>query len=239
MKLKTLIKKCLYGYRGTSDTYIEYLKKNGASIGEDVTIFNPRETSISMLEMHMLEIGNHVKMTGPIRIITHDYSWSVIKRKYGVIFGNQKKVTIGNNVFIGHGATILCGTDIGDNTIIGANAVVTGHLEGNAVYAGNPARKIMSLDEYYNKRKNRQLNEAVDFVLQYEKRFGEMPPREKLCEYFFLFESGKDAMPEKFLSQLRLMGNYEESVLKLENGSLRQFDGYEEFIKYCKLRNEY
>ena len=28
-----------------------------------------------------------------------------------------------------------------------------GNLEGNAVYAGNPARKLMSLEDYYEKRK--------------------------------------------------------------------------------------
>lgn len=40
-------------------------------------------------------------MTGPVTILTHDYSWSVLKKKYGIIYGNQRKTVIGNNVFIG------------------------------------------------------------------------------------------------------------------------------------------
>ena len=49
-------------------------------------------------------------MTGPVTILTHDYSWSVLKKKYGIIYGNQRKTVIGNNVFIGGGATILGGS---------------------------------------------------------------------------------------------------------------------------------
>lgn len=52
-----------------------------------------------------------------------------------------KKVKIDNNVFFGYGCKILCGTTIGNNCIIGAGAVVTGNVEDNSIYAGNPARK--------------------------------------------------------------------------------------------------
>ena len=54
-------------------------------------------------------------------------------------------VYIGNNVFIGMGATILMGADIGDNCIIGAGSVVKGTIPPNSVVAGNPARVICKL----------------------------------------------------------------------------------------------
>lgn len=54
---------------------------------------------------------------------------------------NPHLLIIGNNVFIGGGATILGGSHIGDNVIIGANSVVSGNVDSNSVYAGNPARK--------------------------------------------------------------------------------------------------
>ena len=88
-----------------------------------------------------MTIGNDVQITDPVTILTHDYSWSVLKKKYGIIYGNQRKTVIGNNVFIGWGATILGGSHIGDNVIIGANSVVSGNVDSNSVYAGNPARK--------------------------------------------------------------------------------------------------
>ena len=61
------------------------------------------------------------------------------------------KIRIGNNVFIGANVTILPGTTIGNNCIIGAGSVVKGICEDNYVYAGNPARKIISIDEYIKK----------------------------------------------------------------------------------------
>lgn len=55
-------------------------------------------------------------------------------------------VLIGNNVFIGANSVILPGTKIPDNVVIGASSLVKGVLEGNAIYAGNPARLIKSLN---------------------------------------------------------------------------------------------
>ena len=45
----------------------------------------------------------------------------------------------------------LCDTRIGDNVVIGANSVVTHDLPSNGVYAGNPAKRICSFDEYKEK----------------------------------------------------------------------------------------
>src|SRR5215468_2030413 len=49
---------------------------------------------------------------------------------------------IGNDVFIGAGATILGPIKVGDGAIIGANAVVLSDVPPHAVAAGNPARII-------------------------------------------------------------------------------------------------
>lgn len=57
-------------------------------------------------------------------------------------------VSIGNHVFIGYGATILCNTRIGDNVIIGAGSVVAGDIPSGCVYAGNPARFIKTTEEF-------------------------------------------------------------------------------------------
>jgi serine O-acetyltransferase len=49
---------------------------------------------------------------------------------------------IGNDVFIGAGATILGPVKIGDGAIIGAHALVLHDVPPHAVAAGNPARII-------------------------------------------------------------------------------------------------
>ena len=231
MNLKNKIKVLILGPKATEESYIKHLKKCGVKVGKGVKIFRPFHTNIDTQNPHLLTIGNYVQMTGPVTILTHDYSWSVLKKKYGYIYGNQKKTIIGNNCFIGWGATILGGTTIGNNVVIGANSVVSGKVESDFVYAGNPARKLMSLEDFRKKREQRQLQEAKNFVLEYKSRFNRYPVESEMDEYFFLFKSEK--LPDTFTRQLKLMGNYEESLRGLETNNFK-FSSFDEFINYCK-----
>ena len=49
---------------------------------------------------------------------------------------------IGNDVWIGDGATILSGVTIGDGAVVGARAVVAQDVPPYHVVAGNPAREV-------------------------------------------------------------------------------------------------
>jgi len=49
--------------------------------------------------------------------------------------------TIGNDVWIGHGAYVAAGVTIGDGAVVAAQAVVTRDVAPYAVVAGNPARQ--------------------------------------------------------------------------------------------------
>jgi phosphonate metabolism protein (transferase hexapeptide repeat family) len=53
-----------------------------------------------------------------------------------------KRVTIGNDVWIGHGAVVMPGLSIGDGAVVGANAVVTRDVEPFSIVAGVPARHL-------------------------------------------------------------------------------------------------
>ena len=55
-------------------------------------------------------------------------------------FPDKGDMTIGNDVWIGFGATLMPGISVGDGAIIGARAVVTEDVPPYAVVAGNPAR---------------------------------------------------------------------------------------------------
>lgn len=224
------IKKLILGYRASSDVYINFLRKQGIEIGNNVRIYRPFNTTIDFQNPHLLTIGNDVQITGPVTILTHDYSWSVLKKKYNYIYGNQRKTKIGNNVIIGWGATILGGSHIGDNVIIGANSVVSGKIEPDSVYAGNPARKIMSLEAFKEKREKRQLSEAKSYVLEYKKKYGSIPSESQLSDYFFLFRRNDDI--EQFHKNMTLMENYDDSLKVLKNHKPK-FNNYKEFIKYC------
>lgn len=54
-------------------------------------------------------------------------------------------VVIGNKVWIGANATVLPGVRIGDNSIVGAGAVVTKDVPANTVVVGSPARVVRML----------------------------------------------------------------------------------------------
>ena len=47
--IKRLINRVFYGYRCDSDTYLNHLRRLGAKIGSDVTIFASKKTSIDIL----------------------------------------------------------------------------------------------------------------------------------------------------------------------------------------------
>ena len=55
---------------------------------------------------------------------------------------NKGKTIIGNDVWIGFGATIMSGVKIGNGAVIGAKAVVANDIPDYAIAVGNPAKVI-------------------------------------------------------------------------------------------------
>jgi serine O-acetyltransferase len=58
------------------------------------------------------------------------------------------QITIGNNCYIGTGATILGPVTIGNNVTIGAGAVVTKDVPDGAMVVGVPGRVIMKHNRF-------------------------------------------------------------------------------------------
>lgn len=151
MNIKTIIKKIVYGHKCNSDTYVKYLRRKGLKIGEGCFFYSPEHSLIDETSLKFIEIGELVQVTRGVIILGHDYAYSVLGNVYYDLPRPQKMTLIGNNVFIGMNAIILNGVEIGDNVIIGAGSVVSQNCPSNGVYAGNPAKYVCSLDEYYKK----------------------------------------------------------------------------------------
>ena len=235
--IKRIISKFMYKYRNTSDDYLKFLKKNGVEIGENIIIYYPHETVIECNNPHLLKIGSNVRLTGPVTILTHDYSVFVLNNlSRGRIFGKQKKTTIGNNVFIGWGATILAGTTIGNNVIIGANAVCSGLIESNSVYAGNPAKKIMSIDQYKEKVEKNQIKDMINIYEAYVERFNKRPPETIFHEYFQNFTNQYESCNIVFQKKMKDEGNLEENKKYLNNNK-PYFKNYDEFCNYIERKD--
>lgn len=81
----------------------------------------------------------------------------------------KRHPTIGNNVLIGAGAKVLGPFKVGDNTKIGANAVVLREVEDNSTVVGVPGRVVRK-----EKRKNHLLKSSLtrwDFPTRLQCRF--------------------------------------------------------------------
>ena len=74
-----------------------------------------------------------------------DADWHGIYERATPI-GETRPIILRENVWIGDGATICKGVEIGANTIVGAGAVVTKSMPANVVAAGNPAKVVKTLD---------------------------------------------------------------------------------------------
>ncbi|MEA4821509.1 2,3,4,5-tetrahydropyridine-2,6-dicarboxylate N-acetyltransferase [bioreactor metagenome] len=140
-----IILRMLKEYFYMRDT-VKYAKKLGVKVGENCKILaNPRKVFGS--EPWLINIGNHVEITANVQFVTHDGGVWTLREEYPNIdvFG---PIRVGNNVFIGIGATILPNVRIGDNCIIGAGSVITKDIPSNSVVAGAPAKLIKTFGEY-------------------------------------------------------------------------------------------
>ena len=87
--IKNVCKKFIYGNKASSESYIKYLRTIGMKIGEETTIYVPIKTQIDTTRPWMIDIGNNVKITEGVTILTHGFDWSVLKMVYGDILGSS------------------------------------------------------------------------------------------------------------------------------------------------------
>lgn len=169
---------------------IRALQKAGVDIPDDVIIAEPRTLKVDLTRPSLIRIGHGVKINVNFEILTHDAAIMVIRKVYNDFLPSSGKVTIGNNVYFGRNVTVLKGCDIGDNCIIGFGSVVMGKIPANSVAAGCPAKVICTLEEYYERRKKKCINEAFEYARSIQERLHRRPVPADFWEEFPLFVSG-------------------------------------------------
>ena len=127
---------------------IGYVRKEGLKIGKNCVI----ESFNFGTEPYLIAIGNHVEIATNVTFITHDGATWVLREnpKYRDVI-RYGKITIHDNVFIGHGSVILPGVEIGENVVVGAGSVVTKNIPSNSIVAGSPAKVLSTFEEYAEK----------------------------------------------------------------------------------------
>lgn len=152
MSIKRLIQKLVYRLRG--ELALDTLIDMGLTVGKGISI----QQGVNLDPSHcwLITIGDDVTLAPRVQILAHDASTC---KHIG--YAKIGRVVIGNRVFVGAGSIILPNVWIGDDVIIGAGSVVTHSLESGCVYAGNPAKKVCTLEEYLEKHRNQMTSRPV------------------------------------------------------------------------------
>jgi acetyltransferase-like isoleucine patch superfamily enzyme len=91
---------------------------------------------------HHVSIGRECVIADRVMLIDFDHGMVEVERPIRLQGIYKRDVRVGNNVWIGYGACVLRGVTIGDNAVIGTNAVVTHDVPADAIVGGVPARVI-------------------------------------------------------------------------------------------------
>jgi acetyltransferase-like isoleucine patch superfamily enzyme len=91
----------------------------------------------SIVASKSVKIGDDCMFSWEILVLDTDYHKIFLD---GRIINEPKEIVIGNKCWIGCRTTLLKGSEIPENTIVGAGSLVNKELkQGNGIYAGNPA----------------------------------------------------------------------------------------------------
>ena len=152
---------------------IKYMKIGSINIGrycriEMITEYNEKKLSPKLIigknvsindRVHIgcanyVEIGDNCLFASNIYISDHNHGIykgnnlsSIYQNVVDRDLDHDKTVIIGKNVWLGEGVAVLPGAQIGNNSIIGSNAVVTGYIPENSIAVGVPAKVIKILDK--------------------------------------------------------------------------------------------
>jgi acetyltransferase-like isoleucine patch superfamily enzyme len=89
-----------------------------------------------------ISIGRECIIADRVMLIDFDHGVVEVERPIRLQGIYKRDVDVGHNVWIGYGACLLRGVQVGDNAIVGTSSVVTADIPDNAVVAGIPARVI-------------------------------------------------------------------------------------------------
>ena len=90
-----------------------------------------------------VNVGNFALFADNVNIIGHDHNFNSPGLPT-ILAGvpNSIYTSIGDDVWLGHGVTVMRGLSIGNGVIIAANSVVTKNVPDFEIWGGIPAKKI-------------------------------------------------------------------------------------------------
>jgi maltose O-acetyltransferase len=95
------------------------------------------------LDVAAITIGDDVQIGPNVQLLTATHPLEPHARR--ARWEAALPILIGDNVWLGGGVIVCPGVTIGENSVVGAGAVVTRNLPANVIAVGNPARVAKTL----------------------------------------------------------------------------------------------
>jgi galactoside O-acetyltransferase len=102
-------------------------------------------SNLTLIDDGHIYVGNRVLFGPNVVVATANHPLDPKLRRYEMQY--NRDVYIGENVWIGAGATILPGVHVGKNSVIGACSVVTRDVPENVLAVGTPCRVVREIGE--------------------------------------------------------------------------------------------
>lgn len=127
------------------DTRTSFVVRKGAklTIGKEVKISNS-----AFYCTESISIGDYAMIGGSCKFWDSDFHSldAQVRRDTPNDGANSAVITIGVDVFIGGGSTILKGVTIGAKSIVAAGSVVSKNIPAGEIWGGNPAKFIRKIN---------------------------------------------------------------------------------------------
>jgi len=120
-------------------TIVQTGKGGSIFIGKD-TAFQPR-CQISAYAAN-IRIGEKVQIAPNCSFFSYNHGIAMDRPIWGQELTSRGDIVIGDDVWIGVGATILDGVNIGEGAVVAAGAIVRDNVDAAAIVAGIPAKVV-------------------------------------------------------------------------------------------------
>ncbi len=164
------------------EIWLEDCIRQGMQVGEGCSI----QPGVVFDYSHcwLIRIGNRVTIAPEAYLLAHDAS-----SKPAVGYTRVGSVVVEDDAFIGARAVIMPGVRIGQGAVVAAGSVVTKSVPPGCIVAGNPARPISDVAQYYDKL-TRMAQTAKTYDASYT--IGHKAPRHKRAQMAeeLLYENG-------------------------------------------------
>ncbi len=118
---------------------------HAADRGDPIITIGDRCTmnkGIGIVGHERIAIGDDIWTGHYVYITDQNHGYEDVSMPVGTQMWHNAPVSIGSGSWLGHGAIVLPGSQVGEHVVIAAGAVVTGDVPDRCVVAGVPARIV-------------------------------------------------------------------------------------------------